>query len=130
MYKQSFFKFAYSLENVGKYYVAYDRLYRHWANLLKDRLIDVQYESLVADPETQIRSLLDRMGLEFEPACLTFEQNEAPSATASSTQIREKAHTRSVGKWRNFSEQLQPLRDYLENAGIAVESPAPFPDGG
>ena len=120
MYKQSFFKFAYTLENVGRYYVAYDRLHSHWRDVLKDRLIEVEYESLVADQEGQTRGLLDKLGLDFEQACLDFEQNKAPSATASSVQVREKVHTRSVNKWKNFTNQLRPLRDYLENAGISV----------
>ncbi len=121
MYKQSFFRFAYTLEDVGRYYLAYERLYRHWAKVLQHRLIEVRYESLVAEPEGQIRSLLDKLGLEFEQACLDFEQNETPSASASSVQVREKVHQRSVNNWKNFACQLQGLKDFLEQAGIAVD---------
>ncbi len=120
MYKQSFFKFAYTLESLGKYYVAYDRLHHHWREVLKDRLIEIEYESLVADQEGQTRALLDKLGLDFEQACLDFDQNKAPSATASSVQVREKVHSRSVNKWKNFASELQPLKDQLEKAGISV----------
>ena len=121
MYKQSFFKFAYTLENLGKYYVAFDHLHNHWQHVLKDRLIEVEYESLIADQEGQTRVLLDRLGLDFEQSCIDFDQNETPSATASSVQVREKVHSRSVNKWTRFARQLQPLREYLESAGIRVE---------
>ncbi len=121
MYKQSFFKFAYTLENVGKYYLAFERLYNHWKDVLSDRLIEVNYEALVTDQETQTRAVLKRLGLDFEQACLDFEQNTAPSATASTVQIREKVHTRSVNKWKHFREQLQPLKDYLDQAGIHTD---------
>lgn len=124
MYKQVFtwaYKFSYSLEGLGQYYVAYDRLLNHWRGLLKDRMIEIEYESLVTDQEGQTRILLDKLGLEFEPTCLDFDQNRAPSATASSVQVREKVHTRSVNKWTRFTRQLQPLKEYLENAGINVE---------
>jgi len=121
MYKQSFFSFAYTLEDLGKYYVAYDRLRRHWAEMLGDRVIGIDYESLVTDPEGQTRRLLGRLGLEFEQSCLDFHLNTTPSATASAAQVREKAHTRSVNKWIRFAGQLQPLRDHLENAGIRIE---------
>ncbi len=124
MYKQVFtwaYKFSYSLEGLGRYYVAYDRLRNHWRQVLKDRLIEVEYESLVADQEGQTRSLLDKLGLEFEQGCLDFEENEAPSATASSVQVREKVHTQSVNKWTRFEKQLQALRQHLESAGIDVE---------
>jgi hypothetical protein len=36
-------------------------------------------------------------------------------------QVREKIHTRSVQRWRNFERHLQPLRAALEAAGIEVE---------
>jgi len=124
MYKQVFtwaYKFSYSLDGLGRYYVAYDRLRNHWRELLKGRLIEVEYESLVTDPEGQTRILLDKLGLEFEQACLDFDKNRAPSATASSVQVREKVHNRSINKWTRFTRQLQPLRQHLENAGIKVE---------
>ena len=124
MYKQVFtwaYKYSYSLETLGRYYVAYDRLCRHWRELLGDRLVEVQYEELVADQEAQTRRLLDALGLEFEEACLNFEKNVAPSATASSVQVRQKMHTGSVGRWRRYEKQLQPFREHLEAAGIVVD---------
>ena len=118
MYKQSFFKFAYTLENLCRYYVAYDRLRDHWRKVLKNRLIEVEYESLVNDQENQTRILLDKLGLEFEEACLNFEQNKTASGTASAVQVREKMHKRSVKKWKRFEQQLAPLKEHLESEGI------------
>jgi hypothetical protein len=124
MYKQVFtwpYKFSYSLDWLGQYYVAYKRLHNHWREVLKDRMIEVEYESLVADQDSQTRILLDKLGLEFEQACLDFDKNKAPIATASSVQVREKVHTQSVNKWTRFARQLQPLREHLESAGIRIE---------
>jgi hypothetical protein len=124
MYKQVFtwaYKFSYSLESLARYYVAHDRLARHWKSVLGDRLVEVRYEELVADQEGQTRRLLDRLGLEFEEACLQFDRNEAPSTTASSVQVREKVHSGSVLRWKRFERQLEPLREHLEGAGIRVE---------
>jgi len=124
MYKQVFtwaYKFSYTLEGLGRFYVAFDRLLRHWKETLGDRLLELEYESLVADQKQQTRRLLDGLGLPFEEACLDFHKNESATATASSIQVREKAHTRSVNRWKHYEQQLQPLRDYLENAGISIE---------
>ena len=124
MYKQVFtwaYKFSYDLETLGQYYVAYDRLQQHWRAVLGDRLIEISYEDLVADQEQQTRVLLDRLGLDFEEACLHFDKNDAPSTTASSVQVREKVHTSSVQRWKRFESELQPVRDILEKAGIVVE---------
>jgi tetratricopeptide (TPR) repeat protein len=124
MYKQVFtwaYKFSYSLDGLGRYFEAYQRLRNHWQEVLKDRLIEVEYESLVTDQENQTRILLDKLGLEFEQSCVDFEKNKAPIATASSVQAREKVHSKSVNKWTRFAKQLQPLKEHLENAGIKVE---------
>ena len=120
VYKQSFFRFAYSLDDLARYYLAYDRLSRHWRSLLGSRLIEVSYEDLVSDTETETRRLLQALGLEFEDACLNFDRNAAPVATASSVQVREKTHTRSVGRWKKFERQLRPLREQLEQGGVQL----------
>ena len=123
MYKQVFtwaFKFSYTLDDIAEFYIAYSQLMDHWRALLGDRLIDVHYESLVSDQEGQTRLLLDKLGLDFEIACLNFEQNKASSATASSVQIREKIHSGSVNKWKRFEQQLQPLADRLRDANISI----------
>lgn len=122
MYKQSFFRHAYTLDDLGTYYTAYTRLHQHWQQVLGNRLIEVHYEDLVADQEGQTHRLLKYIGLDFEEACLKFEQNRAASDTASTVQVREKIHSRSVNRWRHFEGHLRPLRVHLENAGIDVSS--------
>lgn len=123
MYKQVFtwaYKFSYSLDHLGRYFVAWHRLLEHWRELLGDRLLEVRYEALVADQRAETGRLLDGIGLDFEPACLDFEKNRAATTTASSVQVREKIHSSAVGHWKHFSEQLEPLRRYLQQHGIQV----------
>jgi thioredoxin-like negative regulator of GroEL len=121
MYKQSFFRYAFTLQDLGSFYVGYHRLVRHWRALLGERLVELHYESLVADQEGETRRLLERLGLEFEPACLEFDRNRAAVYTASAVQVREPIHARSVRKWEHFSRHLQPLREHLGAAGIVVD---------
>lgn len=121
MYKQSFFRYAYSLDDLGRYYVAYDRLRKHWQEVLGERIVELRYEALVIDQEQETRHLLDRLGLDFDPACLEFDRNVTAVATASAVQVREKMHTGSVDKWKRFAGHLQPLRERLESAGITVD---------
>lgn len=122
LFKQSYFRYAYSLSDLGHYYVAYDRLRRHWRNVLSERLVELDYEKLVGDLESQTRRILNELGLEFEPSCLAFEKNLLASNTASTVQIREKAHTRSVLRWKHFQKQLQFLEDYLRDSDVDLTS--------
>jgi hypothetical protein len=121
LYKQSFFRYAYSLDDLARYYAAHERLHRHWRAILGERLVELRYEDLVADQEGQTRRLLDAVGLGFEPACLAFEHNRAPAATASAAQVRERIHARSVGKWKRFAHHLGPLRERLEAEGVVID---------
>ncbi|GHA11373.1 sulfotransferase [Arenicella chitinivorans] len=123
MYKQVFtgaYPYSYRLADLGRYYVAYDRLRQHWQRVLGDRFIEVEYEALVTDQAAQTTDLLRSLSLEYEPQCLQFERNQAPSATASSVQVRSGVHSGSVNKWRRYEAELAPLRAVLEANGITV----------
>jgi len=120
MYKQPFSRQAHTLEDLGPYYLAYDRLRQHWRETLGDRVIEVEFESLVAESEAQTRTLLDRLGLEFEPSCLDFHRQGNSIAAPDEAQAPEKTAFRSVNYWKNWTSELQPLLDYLEKSGISI----------
>ena len=123
MYKQVFtwaYKFSYSLEHLGRYYAAHERLRRHWKELLGGRMIEIRYEDLVSNQAEQTRALLDVLGLAFEEQCLSFDENRAPTTTASSVQVRQKIHSRSVERWRFFETELAPLKESLVRNGVTI----------
>ncbi len=123
MYKQVFtwaYKFSYTLDGLAQFYPAYQRLLNHWREQLGDRVTEIAYEDLVTDQEPETRRLLAALDLPFEEACLRFDENRTATTTASAVQVREKVHGRSVGRWRRYERQLEPLRVALENAGIDV----------
>ena len=115
-YKQLFARgqpFTYDLLELGEYYLQYDRMMTHWHAVLPGRVLDVQYESVVADLPTQARRLLDFFGLPWEEACLRFHETERAIRTASSEQVRRPIYTSSVGIWRNYERGLASLIEIL-----------------
>ncbi len=105
--------FSYDLEDLGRYYRGYLSLMDHWDEVLPGRVLHVQYEELVRDPEANIRRLLAHCGLPFEPACLSFHENARAVRTPSAEQVRRPIYTSAVGYWRCFEQQLEPLRRAL-----------------
>jgi tetratricopeptide (TPR) repeat protein len=105
--------FSYDLEDLGHYYRCYLALMDHWDAVLPGKVLHVHYEELVRDPDTSIRRLLDHCRLSFEPACLSFHETQRPVRTASAEQVRRPIYTTSVGYWRNFESELEPLRRAL-----------------
>ena len=76
-------------------------------------MLDVPYASLVRDPESTMRQVLEHCGLHVEDACLRPELNTSPVATPSSAQVREPIHTRGLAQWRHYEKQLEPLHKAL-----------------
>jgi tetratricopeptide (TPR) repeat protein len=115
-FKQHFARgqsFSYSLEDLGAYYRDYVDLMTHFDRVLPGRVHRVFYERLVEDTETQVRRLLDYCGLEFEPACLRFHENERAVRTASSEQVRQPIYREALDHWRHFEPWLGPLEAAL-----------------
>lgn len=117
----SYYNFTYDLEDIGRYYVAFDRLMAHWRRVLPGKVLEVSYESLVAEQEKTTRALLDFCGLPWEAQCLDFHTNAAAIATASSVQVRAPLYQTAVGRWRRYTRELEPLIAQLRAAGIALE---------
>jgi len=86
----------------------------HWKGLAPMTILHVHYEFLVGNPEPEIRALLDRVGLEWDPRCLAFYEAKRQVRTVSEWQVREPIHTRSVERWRRHESRLEPLRKYLD----------------
>ena len=105
--------FSYSLDDLGRYYRCYLSLMDHWDAVLPGKVLHVQYEELVREPEAQIRRLLEHCGLPFEPACLNFHETRRSVRTASAEQVRQPLYTSGVGYWRHFEKELEPLRQAL-----------------
>lgn len=114
------YHYSYDLQELASYYATYDRLMRHWRNVMPGGLLDVRYEDLVTDTEKQMQRVLAWCGLDWEPGVLEFAGDQRPSSTASAAQVRDRVHGDSVGKWRRYETGLEPLRRHLAAAGIAV----------
>ena len=113
LFKQHFptgVEFSYGLDHIGAFYRDYLRLMDHWQAVLPGRVLSMQYETLVRDPESKIRALLDHVGVAFEPACLDFHKTDRAVRTASSEQVRQPINTRGIGAWRKVERHLAPLK--------------------
>jgi tetratricopeptide (TPR) repeat protein len=115
-YKQHFAEgqsFSYDLTDLGRYYRCYLSLMDHWDAVLPGKVLRLQYEQLIRDPEAQIRRLLSHCSLPFETACLSFHETRRPVRTASAEQVRQPLYTSGVGYWRHFEAHLEPLKRAL-----------------
>jgi tetratricopeptide (TPR) repeat protein len=104
----------YDLAEIGAEYVAYRQTMDHWRAVLPGRVIDVDHEALVADPERRIRWLVtEAAGLTWNDACLSFHTAGEAARTASSVQVRQPIFRTSLQRWRRYETRLGPLIEAL-----------------
>ena len=105
--------FSYDLADLGRYYADYVRLMARVDVVLPGRVHRVFYEDLVAEPEREVRRLLDFCGVPFEDATLRFHDNRRAVRTASSEQVRRPLFREGLDNWRPFEPWLDPLKAAL-----------------
>ena len=115
------YPFSYSLQETGRYYIAYSRLMKHWRSTIPGSFLDVDYEQLIFDQEGETRRILDYLELDWEEGCLYFHRHSGPAATASAAQVRQPIYSSSVGLWRRYEKQLTPFAGKLREHGIEID---------
>ena len=111
--------FSYDLADIGRYYRDYVAFMAAYDEAAPGAVHRVIYEQMVANTDGEVRSLLDYVGLPFEPACLEFYNNDRSVRTASSEQVRKPIFTDAVEHWKNYEPSLGPL---FEALGSVVEA--------
>jgi tetratricopeptide (TPR) repeat protein len=106
--------FTYDLAELGRYYRGYSELMNHWRSVLPpDYILEVSYEAVVEDLETEARRLIDYCGLPWDDRCISFHRTSRPVRTASSVQVRQPLFRTSLERWRHYEAGLGPLIDEL-----------------
>ena len=101
------------LHTIGRQIRGMRALMAHWKAVLGGRLLTVDYEALVADPEPHTRAMVAHVGLEWDDACLRPHEVKRAVHTASAWQVRQPVYQRSAGRAQRYERFLGPLREAL-----------------
>ena len=103
--------YARDLSDLGYYYRSiYEKLMAHWRRVLEIPMFEIRYEDLVTQPDRWIPRLVEYCGVEWDDCCMRFYDTERAVNTPSYEQVRQPLYARSVGRWRHYEKQLEPLR--------------------
>ncbi|MEM7432153.1 MAG: sulfotransferase [Pseudomonadota bacterium] len=114
---------SYDQAEMARHHARYYHLMALWRERFGDRFFDIAYEDTARDLEPNARALIEFLELPWEDACLNFHQQSGAVTTASAVQVRQPVHTKSVGRWRRYERQLEPMRQALEADGIPISDP-------
>jgi tetratricopeptide (TPR) repeat protein len=108
---------SYDLRETGRRYRGYRRLMEHWqAALPPGTMLQVRYEDMVADLESQARRILAYCGLPWDDRVLAFHRTQRSVKTASAAQVRKPIYRSSIGKASGIEDLLVPLREAIGDA--------------
>jgi tetratricopeptide (TPR) repeat protein len=105
--------FATDLADIGYFHRLHEQVMAHWQALAPLPIIEIRYEALVADVETQTRRLIAFLDLPWDAACLQFHSSDRAVQTPSRWQVRQPIYSGSMGRWRNYARWLEPLLQEL-----------------
>ncbi len=121
LFTLGFYHYSYSIRECAEYYLLYKGLMDFWHERLPGRILDVQYESVVADTEPQVRRLLQFLDLEWNDACMNFHRNKSPVDTASLSQVRQPIYKSAIRHWTNYRPHLKDAVEVFQNAGFSID---------
>jgi tetratricopeptide (TPR) repeat protein len=108
--------YSYDLTQLGQYYLCYERLINHWRHILPaEAFLDISYEDMIHNLETEAKRLISYCDLSWDPACVAFYESKRQVRTASFMQVRQPVYTSSINRWRPFENELAPLIKILAN---------------
>ena len=112
LYKNLFegnLNFTYDEKDLGTYYNLHSDLMEFWKKNLPDNFLEIKYESLIKNKETEIKKIIKYCELDWEEQCLSFDKNKNPIKTVSVNQARSPIYNSSVESYKKFSPYLKDL---------------------
>lgn len=116
----SAYAFANEIDAVTHYYAAYDSIIQFWRSIFGEAIYDIDYKSLVADPEGETRALLSYCGLAWDETCLNFHTSKREVVTHSAAQVREPINDRAILRSKQYGDIAKPLEDALRRYGVQI----------
>jgi tetratricopeptide (TPR) repeat protein len=105
--------FPVNLTDLARYYRDYLAMMEHLAGAQPEAIHQLSLETLIAQPEAEVRRLLAYLDLPFDDACLRSHENRRPVYTPSAQQVRQPIQSETHQRWQSYEPWLHPLKDGL-----------------
>ena len=127
IYRSNFNKvpFSTNIEDIAEIYVHHYELMKLYSETYSKNLFVYNYDELVLNPKVQIRKIINWLGWNWSEKYLSPHKSKRSVFTASSEQVRNPIHTKSLRGWEKYRDLLEPafpyisknkdLKRYLEN---------------
>ena len=103
--------FSYDEKDLIEFYKMYQDLMKFWQNDKKIQLINVTYETLINNPENEIRRIIKECNLNWDEKCLFHYNNKSPIKTMSTSQARKPIYNTSLNSFDKYKMFFEKIKD-------------------
>lgn len=97
-------RFSNSPAGILEMFRQYRLLMQFWEERFPDRIVRLDYEHLVRDPEVQTQRLISSLGLDWAQECLSPNETDMMVRTSSAEQVRRPIYRNSRVDWRRYEK--------------------------
>ncbi|WP_413678885.1 tetratricopeptide repeat protein [Prochlorococcus sp. MIT 0916] len=116
IYRTNFAKgnaYSSSLVDCTRVYLDQENIMTEYKNRFRSKIYDLNYDSLVTNPNQQIKDLISWLGWKWQESYLQSHVNPRSVSTASSVQVRFPINSKSIDGWKNYKDMLKPAIEIL-----------------
>jgi len=84
-----------------------------YKNSFRSTIYDLNYDSLVSNPNKEIKSLISWLGWKWDDSYLSPHLNQRSVLTRSNVEVRSPINSKSIGGWNNYKDMLKPAIEIL-----------------
>ena len=106
-------EYSSSLVDCAKVYLDQEKIMTEYKNRFRSKIYDLNYDSLVSNPNKEIKTLISWLGWECDDKYLSPHLNPRSVSTASKVQVRSPINSKSIGGWKNYRDMLKPAMEIL-----------------
>lgn len=113
-------EFSYDIDELAQYYALYQGLMKHWKAAFPDNIATVTYRDVVDNKQRVVDFLRTALYIDDNHSFSAIPTAETPIYTASFAQARRPIYRDSLERWRRYGTRVEPLRQALLDAGVAL----------
>lgn len=113
--------FTCSQVDIAEYYSLYHDFMKLCGDVFQKKIYQLNYSALTENQIEETTKLLHYCGLDLEPLCINFQENDRAVATASQRQIRQGMYKGSTEAWRDFEPWLEPMISTLSRSNLLLK---------
>jgi len=106
-------EYSSSLVDCANVYLNHEGVMSKYKNRFRSKIYDLNYDSLVNNPDKEIKSLINWIGWDWQESYLSPHLNARSVKTRSNVEVRSPINSKSIGGWKNYKDMLKPAIEIL-----------------